>query len=102
MRRPSMRLVTLVLAVLGSPCVLCAVAQCPWGRDPNLVELRAACLCAVNLAQQLSVQCSAVNFSLLTAALQEYARDTAIDLVYVNNSAIALLEENTFRGLKIS
>lgn len=63
------------------PCVLGAVAQCPWGRDPQLTELRTACLCAANQAQQLSVQCSLVNFPMLTAALREYARDSAIDLV---------------------
>jgi len=79
-----------------------AVAQCPWGRDPNLIELQSACLCAINLSQQLSVQCSVVNFEMLTSALYDYAREAAIDLVYVNNSAIVELKENSFKGLKIS
>jgi len=92
-----------ILNLLCSPfLVSAAVSACPWGRDPKLTELRAACLCATNIAQQLSVQCSVVNFPLLTAALKEYASDSAIDLVYVNNSAVRQLEANTFRGLKIS
>jgi len=91
----------LVTLLLFSPAKT-AVAQCPWGRDPNLIELQSACLCAINLSQQLSVQCSVVNFPMLTSALYEYARDSAIDLVYVNNSAIVELKENTFKGLKIS
>lgn len=92
-----------ILNLLCSPILVsAAVSACPWGRDPKLTELRAACLCATNIAQQLSVQCSVVNFPLLTAALKEYASDSAIDLVYVNNSAVRQLEANTFRGLKIS
>ena len=77
-------------------------AQCPWGRDPALVELQSSCLCALNTQQQLSIQCSLVNFPMLASALGEYARDVPIDLVYVNNSAVAELPDNLFRGLKIS
>ena len=79
-----------------------AAGQCPWGRDPALVELQASCLCAVNTQQQLSIQCSLVNFPMLAAALNEYGRDAPIDLVYVNNSVIGELPANVFRGLKIS
>jgi hypothetical protein len=43
------------------------------------------------------VQCSLVNFSLLTAALRDYARDSPIDLVYVNNTAILHLEDSVFK-----
>jgi len=89
---------TLLLPVL----VKTAVAQCPWGRDPGLVELQSTCLCAVNTQQQLSIQCNLVNFPLLASALGDYARDVPIDLVYVNNSAIVELPENVFRSLKIS
>ena len=42
----------------ASTIVSAAVSACPWGRDPKLTELRAACLCATNIAQQLSVQVS--------------------------------------------
>ena len=95
-------LVTILTTILLFTPARTAVAQCPWGRDPNLVELQSACLCAINLSQQLSVQCSVVNFDMLTSALYDYAREAAIDLVYVNNSAIVELKENTFKGLKIS
>ena len=94
--------VTLLVTLLLFSPARTAVAQCPWGRDPNLIELQSACLCAINLSQQLSVQCSVVNFEMLTSALYDYAREAAIDLVYVNNSAIVELKENTFKGLKIS
>ena len=83
-------------------CLASAGAQCPWGRDPALVELQTSCLCAVNTQQQLSIQCSLVNFPMLAAALNEYGRDAPIDLVYVNNSVIGELPANVFRGLKIS
>ena len=45
-----------VLVALVAGPARTAVAQCPWGRDPALAELRSACLCALNLSQQLSVQ----------------------------------------------
>ena len=51
---------------------------------------------------KIAVQCSVVNFPLLTRALSEYARETPIELVYVNNSAVPELRQNTFAGLKIS
>ena len=51
----------------------------------------------VNSIQELSVQCTLVNFSLLTAALRDYARDSPIDLVYVNNTAILHLEDSVFK-----
>jgi hypothetical protein len=43
------------------------------------------------------VQCTLVNFSLLTTALRDYARDSPIDLVYVNNTAILHLEDSVFK-----
>ena len=79
-----------------------AVAQCPWGRDPALVSLQSSCLCGISAQLQLSVQCTDVTFPLLSAALTEYARDAAIDLVYINNSDVNQLPDNAFRGLKIS
>ena len=98
MMTSSNMLVSLVL--LLTPSLI--LAQCPWGRDPGLVELQSSCLCALNSKQQLSVQCNIVNFAMLASALSDYARDIVIDLVYVNNSAIVELPENVFRGLKIT
>ena len=42
--------VTCTLLVM-LPRVSPAVAQCPWGRDPQLVQLQSSCLCAINLSQ---------------------------------------------------
>ena len=51
--------VGLALVLLCFPIIVSsAVSACPWGRDPKLTELRAACLCATNVAQQLSIQVS--------------------------------------------
>ena len=99
MTRPNttMLLVTTLLTIMAT-----VSAQCPWGRDPGLVELQSSCLCALNAKQQLSVQCNIVNFAMLASALGDYARDIVIDLVYVNNSAIVELPDNVFRGLKIT
>ena len=69
-------LLPLLLLLLSSSWSLSAVAQCPWGRDPQLVELQSSCLCAINLNQQLSIQCNLVNFTHLTTALTSYARYT--------------------------
>lgn len=88
--------------VLMLPRVSPAVAQCPWGRDPNLVQLQSSCLCAINLSQELSVQCTSVNFTLLTGALRDYARDTPIDLIYINDTSVNELEDSVFKGLKVS
>lgn len=90
----------LLLLLLGP--VRSAVAQCPWGRDPGLVSLQSSCLCGVSAQLQLSVQCTDVTFPLLSAALSQYARDAAIDLVYINNSDVSQLPDNAFKGLKIS
>ena len=48
-RSTPLYVVTVVLVMVGGG--LGAVAQCPWGRDTNLVELQSACLCAINLSQ---------------------------------------------------
>ena len=57
MGRRRAEVVAFASVLLWSPfLVSAAVSACPWGRDPKLTELRAACLCATNIAQQLSVQ----------------------------------------------
>ncbi|XP_053694028.1 vasorin [Sabethes cyaneus] len=76
-----------------------AVAQCPWQRE--VPDLQTSCLCAYNLGQELSVQCDQVDFPILVEALDKYARSTALDLLYVNNSTIERLEANIFENLKL-
>lgn len=52
MRR--LRFLWIILVVINS-----TVAQCPWQKD--IPDLQTACLCAYNLAHELSVQCDQVN-----------------------------------------
>ena len=92
----------LLLALLFFCPARTAVAECPWGRDPSLVALQSSCLCGLSPQLQLSVQCTDTNFDILSTALSQYARDAAIDLVYINNSDVSQLADNSFRGLKIS
>ncbi|XP_070497092.1 uncharacterized protein haf isoform X2 [Chironomus tepperi] len=75
------------------------IAQCPWHRD--VPDLQTSCLCAYNLGQELSVQCDQVDFPVLVAALDKYARTTPLDLLYINNSTIKVLENNIFSNLKL-
>lgn len=77
-----------------------AQSQCPWGRD--IGELQSACICAVNLGQQLSVQCDMVEYPLLLRALDKYARTVALDLLYVNNSTVAALEAGAFLNIRLN
>ncbi|CAG9853852.1 unnamed protein product [Phyllotreta striolata] len=76
-----------------------SAAQCPWQRE--VPELQSACLCSYNLGHELSVQCDIVDFQVLLNALNKYARATPLDLLYVNNSTINALTENSFANLKI-
>jgi hypothetical protein len=39
---------------------------------------------------------------MLTAALRDYARDSPIDLVYINNTAILHLEDSVFKVTTIT
>ncbi|XP_038211242.1 leucine-rich repeats and immunoglobulin-like domains protein 2 isoform X2 [Zerene cesonia] len=72
--------------------------QCPWKESPALQE---ACVCAYNLARQLSVQCDQVNFSTLLFALNSNARKITIDLLYINNSTVVELTDDLFINLAI-
>ncbi|XP_058451017.1 leucine-rich repeat and fibronectin type-III domain-containing protein 3 isoform X2 [Malaya genurostris] len=76
-----------------------SVAQCPWQRE--VPDLQTSCLCAYNLGQELSVQCDQVDFPTLVEALDKYARSTALDLLYINNSTIEKLDANVFENLKL-
>lgn len=74
-------------------------AQCPWHRENP--DLQSSCLCAYNLGHELSVQCDIVDFPKLLAALDRYARNTPLDLLYVNNSTVGTLSDSIFANLKI-
>ncbi|XP_054281900.1 leucine-rich repeat and fibronectin type-III domain-containing protein 3 isoform X2 [Macrosteles quadrilineatus] len=76
-----------------------AQSQCPWGREVN--ELQSACICAYNLGQQLSVQCDMVDWTQLLKALDKYAREDSLDLLYVNNSSVKALDAAAFSNLRL-
>ncbi|XP_039764805.1 leucine-rich repeat transmembrane protein FLRT2 [Pararge aegeria] len=78
--------------------VHCARGQCPWKDSP---DLQATCVCAFNLARQLSVQCDQVDFPVLLAALNSSARKISIDLLYINNSTISTITNDMFENLAI-
>ncbi|KAF7266261.1 leucine-rich repeat and fibronectin type-III domain-containing protein hattifattener isoform X2 [Rhynchophorus ferrugineus] len=75
------------------------LAECPWHRD--IPDLQSSCLCSYNLGHELSVQCDMVNWPKLLSALSKHATSTAVDLLYVNNSTIGVLQDNIFVNLKI-
>lgn len=100
--------------------------QCPWKDFP---DLQATCVCALNLARQLSVQCDQVmkvesffvyyifyilpaykityaiyfqvDFPILLSTLNISARKNTIDLLYINNSTIPVLSNEMFANLAI-
>lgn len=74
-------------------------AQCPWQREIH--ELQSSCLCSYNLGHELSVQCDIVEWPKLLRALQKYANQNPIDLLYVNNSTIGSLKDSIFSNLVI-
>lgn len=83
--------------------VLCtAHAQlCPWQNDHP--ELSSACLCATNLAREVSVQCDLVDWSLLLGALKRHmpqGSGPVIDLLYVSNSSIRSLPAESLLGVR--
>ncbi|KAJ2953847.1 hypothetical protein O0L34_g1478 [Tuta absoluta] len=72
--------------------------QCPWAGPASLQQ---ACVCAFNLARDLSVQCDQVDFQALVSSLNASAKNIEIDLLYINNSTIPALTDNMFANLKI-
>ncbi|XP_071537881.1 uncharacterized protein haf isoform X5 [Panulirus ornatus] len=87
---------TLVYLLLASTIVR---SHCPWPRE--VTELSGSCLCAFNPQNELSIQCSAVNFTLLMTVLHQRATSVPLDLLYVNNTRISVLNDRTFDGLTI-
>lgn len=74
-------------------------SQCPWSRE--LVDLHTDCVCAYSNNQRLSIQCSPVNFTKLVQTLRSSVKNIPIDLLYVSNSTIEILRNNSFEDLKI-
>ncbi|XP_022127855.2 leucine-rich repeat and fibronectin type III domain-containing protein 1-like protein [Pieris rapae] len=97
-RRISLRIkvwtVTVLFVTLGAR----GQGQCPWKETPALQD---TCVCAYNLARQLSVQCDQVDFPALLFALNSSARKITIDLLYINNSSVTELSDDLFVNLAI-
>lgn len=77
-------------------------AQCPW-EDENEIELQSTCICSFNTANELSIQCNDLtNYPLFRATLSKYINTKVpLDLLYINNSAIRTINENTFNNILI-
>ena len=95
-----MSLVTLWLVSVTVCLLPVTSAQCPWSR--KVPTLHNACSCSYNLAQELTLQCSAVDFSALIGALHQYAAALTIDLLYVHNSSIIDLRDGVFEPVTIN
>ncbi|XP_012550007.2 leucine-rich repeat and fibronectin type III domain-containing protein 1-like protein [Bombyx mori] len=93
---PNIQIIWISMVVATS--IHSVLSECPWEGSP---DLQSACICAYNLARDLSVQCDQVDFSALMSALNLSVKNTAIDLLYVNNSSIPSLTDNMFVNLKI-
>ena len=68
-----------------------ADGQCPWSRDPQVVELQSSCVCNSSGKEgfnALSVQCQAVNFPMLMSALRTYTSDIILENLYISNTTI--------------
>lgn len=90
----------IVVSLLFSAAVFTiTAAQCPWTQ--KVPELISSCLCSYNLGHELSVQCDIVEFPILLSALNRYATSTPLDLLYINNSTISELNDETFIKLKV-
>ncbi|XP_004524723.1 slit homolog 2 protein isoform X1 [Ceratitis capitata] len=89
----------LLTTVLLATVIAETNSQCPWQRD--IPELQTSCICAYNLGRELSVQCDQVNFAVLLDALNTYAKEKPIDLLYINNSTINELPNNVFENLSV-
>ena len=89
-----------LLAALAALLAL-VEGQCPWSRDPRFQDLQSTCICNVNPASALSIQCQFVNFTSLVGALQGHAQETVIELLYVNNSTVGTLDDFVFKNLKV-
>ncbi|CAB3385642.1 Hypothetical predicted protein [Cloeon dipterum] len=82
--------------------VACVSAQlCPWQNDHP--ELSSACLCATNLAREVSIQCDLVDWPLLLGALKRHlppGPGPVVDLLYVSNSTVRSLPADVLAGVR--
>src|SRR5207249_2794659 len=74
--------------------------QCPF--PSNMTDLHAKCLCAYTVGKQLSVQCTQVSTTRVFETLKETGKYIPIDLLYINNSSLAVVEADSFNGLQIT
>ena len=91
----------MLLLVLLLTLVACdsVVAQCPWQR--TVPELTNMCVCVTDEDNKLSVQCTDANFPLLMTSLHKTARTRLVDLLYVNDTDVGVLNSRIFDGLHI-
>lgn len=90
----------LLLLLAGTFYVVAATSPCPW--EDNVAELQGSCICDYNLAKELSVQCDVVDYEKLVGALRHYSSNIVIDLLYVNDSSIGVLKNNSLSTVNIS
>ncbi|KAF2366624.1 Leucine-rich repeat [Trinorchestia longiramus] len=74
-------------------------AQCPWRR--SVPELTNMCVCVTDEQQKLSIQCTDANFPLLMTTIHKMVRSRQMDLLYVNDTDIGVLNSRIFDGLHI-
>lgn len=91
---------TLVLSLLILVAQGHTTSPCPW--TPHIKELENSCICDYNLAHELSIQCDTTDFNQLLLTMQRYAAKTMIDLLYVNNSTIENLKNNSLMHFRIT
>lgn len=89
-----------LLCLVVCLCISKSKAQCPWQSDQSAAELQSSCICSINMAQGLSVQCDLVNYDTLMRTLDKYSQET-LDLLYINNSSVKTIEDSSFANLKI-
>ncbi|CAK9816600.1 Leucine-rich repeats and immunoglobulin-like domains protein 2 [Anthophora quadrimaculata] len=92
------RVVLVVLAGIISNVT--ATSSCPWAQ--HVVDLESSCICDYNLARELSVQCDIVDYEQLLSAMRRYASKATVDLLYINNSTIGTLRNNSFAAVQIN
>ncbi|KAI5704670.1 hypothetical protein M8J75_007751 [Diaphorina citri] len=92
----------LVTLILLAALIQGGSAQCPW-EDESESELQSTCICSYNTANELSIQCNDLtNYPLFKATLNKHVNTKVpLDLLYINNSAIRNINENTFNGIFI-
>uniref|UniRef100_A0ABD2XEQ8 LRRCT domain-containing protein n=1 Tax=Trichogramma kaykai TaxID=54128 RepID=A0ABD2XEQ8_9HYME len=101
MARKSMWLLLAIWLQLALATGAAQSSPCPWSSQ-QLTDLENSCTCDYNLAYELAVQCDYVDFNQLLQALRRYASQQArIDILYVNNSTVGTLRNNTFQGLRV-